>query len=866
MGPFHTESRPLGRRPRRARAEPGALPDEAALVAGVEPRGAPPARWPRAVLVLLFLVAAAWLAAAVAWLTRADEAHDLAPLREAAAWRAASQHTAVAVAEAARADAALRAASPGAAPAAAIAASAAPAVGSGTEPAAVVVPAFAAAGAAGAVAPAGSAALDEALAAVWRPAVVAAADLAALAAAAGPVAGADPGAAPAIAAWRSQAQALAEALSGPAPRLDPVGTAVVERGARLPALADSAASPIEAAIVARRELVAAGWRAAATALALATAVSLWIALRQRARLVRPLRQFSSELGNGRWQEAVSSLRDAPEGPPSTFGALAEGVGGVLEASERRWQAIADLSADWYWETDARHRLAWRSPAARLFDAGGRDADGRGADGREGLGDPVALIGRRRDEMPCDEPPAGGWDALHARMDRGEPFRDVEYALRAEGTRERRWLAISGRPRRDEAGRFVGYEGVGRDVTERRLALSRLAANEARWALMARLASDWYWQTDAEHRMLPLEATLRERFPTATERVEGLTRWQAHPNALSASEWAEHRADLDARRPFRSLQFEVEATPGKWIWISVSGLPRFDAAGRFLGYHGVGRDITLRKQAERLLLRHNEELKQAVERGTADLRQMNLDLDAFARQLAHELRTPIGHVQGLAHLLETRAGPRLPPEDRELIALQMQAAQTMRRTVDALLQLARSTVQAMPMEPLDLGALAREVIASLPASPRRAPVQWRLPAPGAPWVQGSPAALRIVLANLLDNAAKFTREAEAPRVEFDLRPAAGDRVAVTLLDNGIGFPAGQAAKLFTPFQRLHAGDGYEGTGIGLTIVQRIVERHGGRVVAEAMPGGGARFSFTLGAAKAPAAPRASPLLPAAGGGA
>ena len=158
-----------------------------------------------------------------------------------------------------------------------------------------------------------------------------------------------------------------------------------------------------------------------------------------------------------------------------------------------------------------------------------------------------------------------------------------------------------------------------------------------------------------------------------ERIEGRTRWDAHRASLSAAQWAEHRADLDARRPFRSLQFEIDAGGGRWLWLSISGMPRHDAAGRFLGYHGVGRDITSRQQAQALLLRHNEALQRAVDERTRDLQQLNLDLDAFARQLAHELRTPIGQVQGLAQLLAERGATRLQAEDQELLQLQVQAA-------------------------------------------------------------------------------------------------------------------------------------------------------------------------------------------------
>ncbi|MFY9510628.1 MAG: ATP-binding protein, partial [Rubrivivax sp.] len=553
-----------------------------------------------------------------------------------------------------------------------------------------------------------------------------------------------------------------------------------------------------------------------------------------------LQHISQHLGSGDWHDAVQSLREDRLGAPSAFDALASGVEGALGESDRRWQALADLSADWYWETDMQGRLSWLSGSAPAVTLLGWT--------------PADMMGRRRDELSFLEAPAHGWTALNEKMARHESFRDVEFRALARQNRHAVWVSISGRPRFDMRGDCVGYEGVGRNITERKAAHERLIASEQRWSLMAGLASDWYWQSDSEHRLLPLAPELVRRVPAFADRVVGRTRWEAHPDALTAEQWAEHRADLDAHRPFRSLQFETESNNGQWLWLSISGIPRFDGQGRFLGYHGVGRDITVRKQAERLLLRHNEALQRAVAERTRDLEQLNLDLDAFSRQLAHELRTPIGHVQGLAHLIETRAAGRLTGEERQLIALQVQAARSMRDTVDALMLLARSTVQAMPMEAVDIGALALQVMDELPLLERRAAVQWQV-APGLQaW--GSASALRIVLANLMGNAAKFTRQLAAPQVSIAGSTDADGRLRVSVRDNGAGFDPAQAARLFQPFQRLHAGDDFHGTGIGLTIVQRIVERHGGRVAAEGAPGQGACFWFTLarGPADAPVAPR------------
>jgi PAS domain S-box-containing protein len=553
-------------------------------------------------------------------------------------------------------------------------------------------------------------------------------------------------------------------------------------------------------------------------------------LRQHRQRATSAGRFTEELDSEGWRDAVRQLREERLGTPSAFDALASGVENVLGESERRWQALADLSADWYWETDRQQRLSWLSGAAPLVLAPGMDES--------------TLLGRRLDQIAQFRSPEQGWTTLHTRMARLEAFRDVEFQVAAPG-QPVRWISISGRPRQNTQEHVIGFEGVGRDITERRRAHEQLMASEQRWSTMARLAADWYWQTDAQHRLLPMSDDQRQRFGIElAEHVEGRTRWDAHPDALTAEQWAEHRADLEARRPFRSLQIELEAGAGsgRWLWISLSGLPRSDAAGNFIGYHGVGRDITARQQAQALLLRHNEALQRAVDERTRDLQQLNLDLDAFARQLAHELRTPIGQVQGLAQMLAERGAARLHSGDQELLQLQVQAAERMRETLDALLALARSTLQPMPLQQVDLSALAHEVAAELPAMERCAPLRWHIQLDMR--VDANPAALKIVLLNLMGNAAKFTRDSASPRARVGLRAEGSEGARIAVQDNGVGFDPARADQLFKPFGRLHARDNYAGSGIGLSIVQRIVERHGGSVAARGEPGRGACFEFTL----------------------
>ena len=509
---------------------------------------------------------------------------------------------------------------------------------------------------------------------------------------------------------------------------------------------------------------------------------------------------------------------------SRFGSVARDVERALGERERRWQARMRLSADWHWETDAELRFSWVSrDLASLVKLGVQPSD---------------LIGHRLDDVPVFEPPEGGWALLNAQLAERKALRDLLLEVRRPG-RLPIWVALNGRACSDEHGHFAGYEGVGRDVTEQRLAYLKLADSERRHALMVDLSYDWYWQTDAQHRiehMGPMAlALLGDRASDAV----GHTRWALHPAGASDAEWAAHRATLDARQPFRNFEYAVQFGGRGLRWVAIGGQARFDPRGEFIGYHGVGRDITLRKRAERVLLSRNHALEGLVAERTAELEQSNRDLEAFSRQLAHELRTPIGQVAGLADLLKSSAWERLRGDEREWLRLQGQAAREMSHTVTALLELARSASTALVLEPVDLSALAQSVIAELPWIERQAPEEWVIE-PGLV-AHCSAALARVVLVNLLGNAAKFSRDVAQPRIEFGRE--AGDAPGLYFVkDNGAGFAADRTASLFRPFVRLHGNEQFQGTGLGLSIVRRIVERHGGTVAAVSQVGQGARFTF------------------------
>jgi light-regulated signal transduction histidine kinase (bacteriophytochrome) len=255
-----------------------------------------------------------------------------------------------------------------------------------------------------------------------------------------------------------------------------------------------------------------------------------------------------------------------------------------------------------------------------------------------------------------------------------------------------------------------------------------------------------------------------------------------------------------------------------------------------------RDITARKEAEAKLRDLNLDLERRVQERTCDLESANQELEAFAYSASHDLRTPLQSIDGWGQALAEDYGDRLDKTGLGYLATIRGEAKRMRQLIDALLQLSRVARSEMSREPVDLSALATEMAATLRQhDPGRAAEI--VIAPGLT-ARGDPVLLRTVLQNLLGNAWKFTAKTAAARIEFGQARRDDGRPAFFVRDNGAGFDRAFAAKLFLPFQRLHRQEEFAGTGIGLSLVKRIITRHGGEVWAEGEVGQGATFWFTL----------------------
>lgn len=253
------------------------------------------------------------------------------------------------------------------------------------------------------------------------------------------------------------------------------------------------------------------------------------------------------------------------------------------------------------------------------------------------------------------------------------------------------------------------------------------------------------------------------------------------------------------------------------------------------------EVRERRQAEATVRELNQTLERRVEERNAQLLAVNKELDAFAYSVSHDLRAPLRAIDGFSQALEEDYAQVVDDTGRDYLARIRKGCARMGHLIEDLLQLSRLTRREIGRVDLDLSALAREVAEELQAGAPGRRVAFDIQ-PGLR-ASGDPTLLRAVLDNLLGNAFKFTAPVPKARIAFGEERVDGQH-AFFVRDNGVGFDMRYVDKLFGAFQRLHDAESFEGTGIGLATVQRVILRHGGRIWAESAPGQGATFFFTL----------------------
>jgi PAS domain S-box-containing protein len=427
---------------------------------------------------------------------------------------------------------------------------------------------------------------------------------------------------------------------------------------------------------------------------------------------------------------------------------------------------------------------------------------------------------------------------------GEPFigRGVSVSLQRHvgAPQEEAHVDFIYQPILGSGGAVAGIFVQGHDITEQKRAEAALKESEARFRNMADHAPVMLWMTNPSGTCTYLSKVWYDFTGQSEGRGLG-DGW------LSAVHPDDARAAVDALRtasvthePLRR-EMRLRRQDGEYRWALNSATPRVSPTGEFLGYIGSVLDITELKRAEEEMRRFNQQLERRVQERTAALLEANKELESFSYSVSHDLRAPLRHIMGFAQLLESRSKESLDATARRHVKTIAEAARQGGKLVDDLLEFSRMGRAELKKARVCLRDVVAEVQRELAPEAEGRKVQWRVEA--LPEVQADPALLRLVFKNLLSNALKYSRTREEAVIEVWAREGEGE-LEVAVRDNGVGFEMQYVDKLFGVFQRLHRPEQFEGTGIGLANVRRIVARHGGRTWAEGEVGQGATFHFTL----------------------
>jgi len=409
-----------------------------------------------------------------------------------------------------------------------------------------------------------------------------------------------------------------------------------------------------------------------------------------------------------------------------------------------------------------------------------------------------------------------------------------------------WVDVATSLRRDENGEPAYFITSAVDITERVRAEDALRASEARFRRIIDVSPVPLALNDEHGNIIFLNSAFEEHFGYTLDDIPTLEHWwpRAYPDPAYrravAEQWAQ---ELETARTtgksFAPVEAEVRCRDGAHRTVLVSATP---LSGSYEGDHLVVLyDITQRKRAEDEVRRLNAELATRVAERTAELQAANQELEAFAYSVSHDLRAPLRAIDGFSHIVLEDAGDKLAAADVAHLQRVRAAAQRMAVLIDELLSLSRATRQDIVCRDVDLSALAESIVAEL-REEEPARVAATVVTPGLrAWADAELA--RVILVNLIGNAWKFTSKHESARIEVGALEREGEHVFF-VRDDGAGFDAAGAVNLFGAFERMHSPGEFEGHGIGLATVQRLVARHGGRVWAEAEVEQGATFFFTL----------------------
>jgi PAS domain S-box-containing protein len=522
---------------------------------------------------------------------------------------------------------------------------------------------------------------------------------------------------------------------------------------------------------------------------------------------------------------------------------------ALRESEERFQTMVNGIPQLAWMAEADGSIFWYNQ--RWYDYTGKTFEQMRGWGWQSVHHPDCLA----EVME-------GWTGAIAT---GQRF-GMEFPLRgADGVFHAFLTQVM--PLRDSLGRVVRWFGTNTDISERKQTEERLAAQaeELRHSRQALESQKFMLQSVLDSMVEGLVAADEQGkmilWNPAAEKLVGLG-----ATHLTPEEWSAHYGVYlpDKVTPIppgetpleRAMRGEVINTEiflrnsglNREVWLEINGSPLRGNDGVLRGGVTAFRDITQRKVDELEIRKLNEELEERIAKRTEQLEVANRELEAFSYSVSHDLRTPLRHISGFSRILMNEFGGGMAEEAREHLQRIEDAVRRMGLLVDALHSMAVLRRQSLRLHHSELSPIIAEVISVLEPECEGRDVEWRIGQ--LPALDCDPVLMGQVFQNLLSNALKYSRDRSRAVIEVDSIQEPGQPVIVLVRDNGAGFDMKYAQKLFGMFQRMHTESEFEGTGVGLATVHRIIQKHGGTIWAEAEVDRGATFYFSLQSAEQP----------------
>lgn len=588
-----------------------------------------------------------------------------------------------------------------------------------------------------------------------------------------------------------------------------------------------------------RERVAASWRSTIESARSETPVRFSEELR--------LRQDQSD--EYRWFLAVAVPLFVSDGSVDQWiGSMADihdqkTASAVIAESEEKFRTMAESIPQLAWMTDADGYIFWYNQ--RWYD----------------------FTGTSFEEMK-----GWGWQRVHnasdlprviekfkAHIASGDPWEDTFQLRRHDGVM--RWHLSRARPIRDKTGRVVRWFGTNTDITDQREMEQQLRASVERFRTLTEAVPQMVWTADPEGNVTFFNRRWHEY--TGLPVVGTTTRtWgdAIHPDDAEVLQEDWRSTVTGEPGPFTSEFRLRRGSDGEYRWMLSTGVPLRDVSGSVHEWVGSLTDIDDQKRQAETLERMVQDrtaalvdeigertrAEQQARAAAVELERSNRELQEFAYIASHDLQEPLRKIQAFGDRLRTRFRNELPETGQEYVDRMYGAAGRMRRLIDDLLNYSRVTTQALPFRRIALDGVIREVVSDLDELITQASAT--VNCGPVPALAADPTQMRQLFQNLIVNAVKFHRPGISPVIDINGahvdEPGMGEACRVTIRDNGIGFDEKYLDRIFQVFQRLHGRNEFEGSGVGLAICRKIVERHNGTITAHSRPGEGATFVITL----------------------